>query len=98
MKVYMLKHFKIIEKILLSVNNGSNVSETINNIKPPIFFKDRPLLTFQCKLWSLKKVNIIFKRLIEMELKCKTNIYPNKILFSQFILSTALIAKKSARI
>ena len=93
-----VKHFRIIEKILLSVNNGSNISDTINNIKPPIFFKDRPLLTFQCKLWTLKKVNLIFKRLIEIELKCKSNIYPNKILLSQFILSTSLIAAKSARI
>ena len=93
-----IKNFKIIEKILLAFENGYNTSETINNMKPPIFFKDRPLLVFQCKLWSLKKVNLILKRLIEIELKCKSNIYPNKILLSQFILSTALMAKKSARI
>ncbi|MDC1356249.1 DNA polymerase III subunit delta [Pseudomonadota bacterium] len=93
-----IKYFKVIEKILLAFENGYNISETINNMKPPIFFKDRPLLTFQCQLWSLKKVNLILKRLIEIELKCKLNIYPNKILLSQFILSTALMAKKSARI
>ena len=93
-----VKHFKIIEKIILAVENGSNISDTINNIKPPIFFKDKPLLIFQCKLWSLKKLNLIFKRLVQIELKCKSNIYPNKILLSQFILSTALMAKKSARI
>jgi DNA polymerase III subunit delta len=93
-----IKYFKIIEKILLAFENGYNISETINNMKPPIFFKDRPLLTFQCQLWSLKKVNLILKRLIEIELKCKLNIYPNKILLSQFILSTALMAKKSAKI
>jgi DNA polymerase III subunit delta len=93
-----IKHFKMIEKILLTVEKGSNILETINNMKPPIFFKDRPLLVFQCQLWSLKKINLIFKRLIEIELKCKSNTYPNKILLSQFILSTALMAKKSARL
>ena len=92
-----IKHFKMIEKILLTVEKGSNILESINNMKPPIFFKDRPLLVFQCQLWSLNKINLIFKRLIEIELKCKSNIYPNKILLSQFILSTALMAKKSAR-
>ncbi|MDC0976209.1 hypothetical protein OAS23_04365, partial [Alphaproteobacteria bacterium] len=92
-----IKHFKIIEKILLKVENGSNLSETINNARPPIFFKDRPLLTTQCRLWSLKKINLIFKRLIEIELKCKSSIYPDKILISQFILSTALMAKNSTR-
>ena len=92
-----MKHFKIIEKILLKVENGSNLSETINDARPPIFFKDRPLLTTQCRLWSLKKINLIFKRLIEIELKCKSSIYPDKILISQFILSTSLMAKNSAR-
>jgi DNA polymerase III subunit delta len=91
-------HFKRLEKILLTVENGSSISDTINNIKPPIFFKDRPLLTFQCQLWSLKTINLIFKRLIDIEIKFKSNFYPSKILLSQFILSTALIAKKSAKI
>ena len=93
-----VKHFRLIEEILLAVENGSNISDTINNIKPPIFFKDRPLLSFQCTLWTLSKVNLIFKRLIEIELKCKSSVYPNKILLSQFILSTALMAKKSVKI
>ena len=44
-----------------------------------------------------KKINLIFKRLIEIELKCKSGIYPDKILISQFILSTSLMAKNSAR-
>jgi hypothetical protein len=35
--------------------------------------------------------------LIEIELKCKSSIYPDKILISQFILSTSLMAKNSAR-
>jgi DNA polymerase III subunit delta len=91
-------HFKIIEKILLAVENGSSISKTINNIKPPIFFMDRPLFIFQCQLWSLKKINHIFKKLIDIELKLKSNFYPSKTLLSQFILSTALIAKKSAKI
>ncbi|MDC0094058.1 DNA polymerase III subunit delta [Alphaproteobacteria bacterium] len=91
-------HFKTLEKILLAVENGFSISESINNIKPPIFFKDKPLLIFQCQLWSLKTINLIFKRLIDIEIKLKSNLYPSKVLLSQFILSTSLIAKKSAKI
>lgn len=92
-----IKHFKLIEKILLYIENGMNLTDAINNIKPPIFFKDKPLITFQCKLWSLRKINIIFKRLIDIELKFKTNIYPEKTLLSQFILSTSVIAKNAIK-
>ena len=74
-----------------------NISDAINNIKPPIFFKDKPSITFQCKLWSLGKINIIFRRLIDIELKFKSNIYPEKTLLAQFVLSTSVIARNSIK-
>ena len=91
------KHFKLIEKILLYTENGMNITEAINNIKPPIFFKDKPSITFQCKLWSLGKINIIFRRLIDIELKFKSNIYPEQTLLAQFVLSTSVIARNAIK-
>ena len=49
------------------------IDYVINNIKPPIFFKKREFIIFQCKVWNLKLINIILNRLIELELKCKLN-------------------------
>ena len=91
------KQFKIIEKILLLNQDGNNVSVAINMLKPPIFFKDKPFLLYQCKLWSFKKINLIRKRLIDLELKTKIGAYPEKVLLSQFILSVSLLAKKKAK-
>mgnify|MGYP001211597800 FL=1 len=92
-----IKHFKLMEKILLYIENGMNLTDAVNNIKPPIFFKDKPLITFQCKLWSLRKINIIFRRLIDIELKFKSNIYPEQTLLAQFVLSTSVIAKNAIK-
>ena len=92
-----IKHFKLIEKILLYIENGMNLTDAVNNIKPPIFFKDKPLITFQCKLWSLGKINIIFRRLIDIELKFKSNIYPEQTLLAQFVLSTSVIARNAIK-
>ena len=92
-----IKHFKLIEKILLYIENGMNLIDAVNNIKPPIFFKDKPLITFQCKLWSLGKINIIFRRLIDIELKFKSNIYPEQTLLAQFVLSTSVIARNAIK-
>ena len=91
------KHFKILEKILLSNQHGKNFTESINNFNPPIFFKDKPLFLSQCKLWSFKKINIIQKRLIDLEFKSKTGLYPEKTLLSQFILSVSVLAKSNTR-
>jgi DNA polymerase III delta subunit len=66
----------------------------MNKIKPPIFFKNIPTVTQQCKLWSLEKVNTTQKKLIKLEINCKSSTYPEKTLISQFILSTSLLAIK----
>ena len=88
------KQFKTIEKILLSSQHTRSIPDAVNNLKPPIFFKDKPFFLSQCKLWSFKKIYLIQKRLIDLELKTKIGIYPEKTLLSQFILSASVLAKK----
>ena len=88
-----VSHFKLIEKILLLFKYNKDLENVINNIKPPIFFKKRDFVIFQCKVWDLKLINIVLTRLIELELKCKLNPLSEKILLSQFILSTSVLAK-----
>ena len=91
------KHFKTIEKILLLSQHRKNFSTSIDSFKPPIFFKDKPFFLYQCELWSLKKISFIQKRLIDLELKTKSGLYPEKTLLSQFILSVSVLTKKIAK-
>ena len=86
-------HFKLIEKVLLLFENNKNLINVIENIKPPIFFKKKEFIIFQCKVWNLKLINIILNRLIDLELKCKLNHTIEKTLLSQFILSTSVLAR-----
>ena len=88
-----VSHFKLIEKILLLFEDNKNLENVIENVKPPIFFKKKDFVIFQCKVWNLKLINIILARLIELELKCKFNQTAEKTLISQFILSTSVLAK-----
>ena len=88
-----VSHFKLIEKILLLFENNKNLENVINHIKPPIFFKKRAFVIFQCEVWDLRLINIILTRLIELELKCKLNPLSEKIFVSQFILSTSVLAR-----
>ena len=88
-----VNHFKAIEKILLLLKNNNNLTNIIENIKPPIFFKKKEFIIFQCKVWNLKSVNIILNRLIDLEARCKLNRTIEKTLLAQFILSTSVLAK-----
>jgi len=87
-------HFKMIEKIILLNQKGLSIQDAINKIKPPIFFKNKPMIAYQCSLWSIKNIKKLLKMLIKLEIKCKTINYPEKILISQFILSASVLANK----
>ncbi len=88
-----VNHFKLIERILLLFEKNKNLENVINNVKPPIFFKKREFIFFQCKIWNLKLIDIILIRLVELEIKCKLNHFSEKTILSQFILSTSILAR-----
>lgn len=88
-----VSHFKLIEKILLLVKKNKNLVYVIDNIRPPIFFKKKGFIIFQCKIWNLKLINTLLTRLIDLELKCKLNHLAERTLLSQFILSTSVLAR-----
>ena len=62
---------------ILSVNDKS-VEQTIDNLKPPIFWKDKNNVLEQCKKWNCKKINIVLKEIFDFEVKFKSSTDLNK--------------------
>ena len=53
--------------------------------KPPIFWKDKPMIKKQLELWSHKKMNQLICRLNDIEIKVKKNNTLSLILMKNFI-------------
>ena len=87
----------MIEKIVSSVEGGQLIENVINTVKPTIFFKDKPNFSIQSRIWSLQKITLVLKRLIDTEIKSKSGLFSNKILVAQLILSTSVIAKNTIK-
>jgi len=68
--------FKLID--ILKMINKNNIENVINNIKPPIFWKDKQNIIDQLKIWNIKKIQIILKKLYEFEITVKSNGNINK--------------------
>ena len=49
-------------KDVLNLSNSKNISEALNLIKPPIFWKDKPIFIEQTKLWNIKKLNLALSK------------------------------------
>ena len=59
-------------KLLEINNNKNNIEKAINDLRPPIFWKDKPNLISQAKVWNKKKIKIIMKNTYEIEIKIKS--------------------------
>lgn len=79
--------------IRLKEVEGNNKYDAVNNLKPPIFWKDKPIFLQQTNLWNKNKIDLALKKSYEVEIKIKSNINLNKeIIFKKFLVDICCIA------
>ena len=79
-------------KEILSKNSRS-LEQTIETLKPPIFWKDKAQVLEQSKKWNLKKINNTLKKTFDLELKHKSNSILNKnILIKKLLIDICIAA------
>ena len=84
LRVFLQKTKKILS-LLEIINNENNVEKAINEYKPPIFWKDKPVLKKQLQLWSFENIINLICELNDIEIKIKKNNSQNLILMKNFI-------------
>ena len=76
-----------------SIKDNVSIEETINKIKPPVFWKDKPNLINQIKKWKTKNIKEALKNIYNLELKIKTNSsINNNILIRKLIIDICNLA------
>ena len=72
LKTFSKKIHRLLKiKILNSSEN--NIDQIFNQIRPPIFWKEKEDVKKQVGLWNEKKLNLVIKKINEIELNCKKN-------------------------
>lgn len=80
-------------KLKIIKSSKQNLETTLANIKPPIFWKDKPIYLNQLKFWNIKKLTKALDITFNMELKIKSFSSINKeIIFKKFILDICNLA------
>lgn len=78
---------------ILTSDNGKDLESTINKIKPPIFWKDRPILSAQALKWNIDKIKKLLSETYNIELKIKTSSsVNNKVLIKKLIVDICCLA------
>ena len=61
-----------------------DIDSLINSTKPAIFWKDKPVIKKQLKIWKLKDLRKVLNEINNIELMCKKNPNSSKIIFFNF--------------
>ena len=84
LRVFLMKTKKILN-LLESVGRQKDIDKAILEYKPPIFWKDKPVIKKQLQVWSYDNIQNLIYRLNDIEIKIKKNSSLSLILMKDFI-------------
>ena len=73
-------------------NKSNNLENLINFTKPPIFWKEKPIIKKQLSIWNLNDLKEIIGGINHIELLCKKNPHASKAIFFNFFLKICVKA------
>ena len=77
----------------ISEKKNTNLESAINEIKPPIFWKEKPVFLQQAKMWNENKITKALNKVYDTEIKIKTNSNINKsIILKNLIIDICNLA------
>jgi len=85
----LLAKLKRLVKIYELVDEKNNIEQAISGYKPPIFWKDRPLVTQQIRSWNKSLLKNLIYKSNEIELLIKKNSSLAKNILSDFIIDNS---------
>ncbi len=83
-----------ISKLYDVIKSGDkNIETTVNNLRPPIFWKDKPFFLNQVNKWSIEKIRKLQKKTYDLELQIKSNsIISKELLMKKLIIDICHLA------
>lgn len=74
-------------------NKRNNIEKAVNEIKPSIFWKDKPTIIMQAKKWNKNKINDALKKTYNLEICLKSNSSINhQVLIKKLVVDICEIA------
>ena len=85
----LLTKLKRLLKIYELVDEKNNIEQAISAFKPPIFWKDKPLVAQQLRYWGKNELSSLIYESSEIEFLIKKNAGMGKNILSDFIINNS---------
>jgi DNA polymerase-3 subunit delta len=91
------RHFQRLGLAADRINNGSDVKQALQSLKPPVFWKLRDAFVWQLGNWSTSRLSQALEIITEAELHCKSTGLPDRAVCARALMRIAQGARKKAR-
>ena len=85
----LLTKLKRLVRIYALVDEKNNIDQAVSSFKPPIFWKDKPLVIQQLRSWGKDKLKSLIYESNEIEFLIKKNSSMGKNILSNFIINNS---------
>jgi DNA polymerase-3 subunit delta len=72
--------------------NEKNLTNMVNNYKPPIFWKEKTIVQNQLNRWTVDELDLLLDKINDIEITCKLNYEISETIFNKFMLD--IVSKK----
>jgi DNA polymerase-3 subunit delta len=81
---------------ICETESGNNIDDAISKIKPPVFWKDKPIFSLQAKKWDKDKIKKILAKTFNLEIRIKSNSLINQqLLIKKLLVDVCVLANAS---
>ena len=81
----LLQKSKRILSLINEIDTGKNIDDALQEHRPPIFWKDKPIVKQQIKMWNYNKIKDLISKINSLEILIKKNNSLSIILLKNFI-------------
>ena len=82
----LLKKAKNLLNLVSQFQQNKNIEKTVNDAKPPIFWKEKNIIKEQINLWSIEKLKKLIVEINDIEFQIKRNSINAKNFTTNFLL------------
>ena len=90
------RHLQRLHMLALRKATGADVGEAMKRLRPPIFFKQQPIVRGQLQLWSAQALAQAMGIISEAEIDCKSTGMPDRAVCGRALVRIAAAARTAS--
>ena len=89
------RHFRRLHRLRSNMDEGKSFEDAARQLRPPIYFKQRPQLAAQCRMWPTRRLQSALQRIGDTAKTARRNSQLETTLAERLLLEIATMAKRS---